>query len=398
MSQISISEYHCKSLLGEYLWSPYTGISVMHSSVSSMPHTLSVIKPDMKFGGRGKLGLLWVKLDLAWVNSYLQKFRQKQVIVKWNSLTLSQFLVEEFVPHDVEYYLAMDTNDRAGDTIYFSSAWWVEVENNWDQIRKILVPTWASIESLISELTWDSQIQQFISQIYGFFTTYGFTYLEFNPFVIVDGQIKVLDAVAKVDSCESYRQKQHRWPYELVDENYHYDIEKQIADADIKSWASMKLSLLNPDGAIWLILWGGGASTIIFDSLVSTWLFPHIANYGELSGNPSLDENQLYFDLLIAQMCKSSSDKLYLVVWWGIANFTDISLAAKALVSVLTKYYDILRSKDFSVIVRRWWINERAALETIEQYCSQQNIKHVVLWWDDYITSFIPYIDINGSK
>jgi succinyl-CoA synthetase beta subunit len=52
-------------------------------------------------------------------------------------------------------------------------------------------------------------IQQFISQIYRFFTTYGFSYLEFNPFVIMDGQIKVLDAVAKVDSCESYRQKQH---------------------------------------------------------------------------------------------------------------------------------------------------------------------------------------------
>jgi ATP-citrate lyase beta-subunit len=210
--------------------------------------------------------------------------------------------------------------------------------------------------------------------------------------VIMDGQIKVLDAVAKVDSCESYRQKQHWWSYELVDENYHYEIEKQIADADIKSWASMKLSLINPDGAIWLILWGGGVSVATFDTLVEHWYHSQIANYGELSGNPTTADNYEYTSRLIQAMCASSAPKKYLMIVWGIANFTNILDQMTGICKALDESLDIIKSQDITLLIRRWGIQDVQGLALLQSYCEDKQLNYKLFWWELYLTDIISYI------
>src|SRR3990167_341579 len=101
--------------------------------------------------------------------------------------------------------------------------------------------------------------------------------------------------VAKVDSCEEYRQP--AWKNISRVKSFgttSYSQEEYIAGLDAKTGASLKLSIINPQGRIRLILGGGGASVITMDSLANKGLMHEIANYGELSGNPDTDSNKEY--------------------------------------------------------------------------------------------------------
>jgi ATP citrate (pro-S)-lyase len=61
---------------------------------------------------------------------------------------LHTFLAEEFVPHTDEYYIAIKQM-RDGDMIYFSLAGGMEVEENRENVRELLVPTLDTIESVM---------------------------------------------------------------------------------------------------------------------------------------------------------------------------------------------------------------------------------------------------------
>ena len=51
----------------------------------------------------------------------------------------------------------------------------------------------------------------------------------------------------------------------------------------VKTGASLKLTILNPDGKIWLMVAGGGASVIYTDTVVDLGGMSELANYGEYS-------------------------------------------------------------------------------------------------------------------
>ena len=53
---------------------------------------------------------------------------------------ITTFIVEPFVPHDQEYYLSI-LSDRLGCTISFSECGGIEIEENWDKVKTIFLPT-----------------------------------------------------------------------------------------------------------------------------------------------------------------------------------------------------------------------------------------------------------------
>jgi succinyl-CoA synthetase beta subunit len=131
----------------------------------------------------------------------------------------------------------------------------VEVEENRDNVTEVSI-------SPLEELTVEKiafvpiNLQSFVIQLFQAYRNYGFVYLEVNPFVLDEnGTIHCLDMVAKVDSCESYRQP--AWkdisrvkPFGTKS----YPQEEKIAAVDAKTGASLKLTILNPQGRIRLIL------------------------------------------------------------------------------------------------------------------------------------------------
>jgi len=81
-----------------------------------------------------------------------------------------------------------------------------------------------------------------------------FAYLEINPLVMTGNKMHILDMVAKLDDTAEYLMKdnwgdiEYPTPFGMDEMSPE---EKAIAEADAKSGASLKLTVLNPFGRIW---------------------------------------------------------------------------------------------------------------------------------------------------
>ena len=63
--------------------------------------------------------------------------------------------------------------------------------------------------------------------------------------------------------------------------------EAYIQSLDERTGASLKLTVLNPNGRIWTLVAGGGASVIYADTICDLGFSKELGNYGEYSGAPS---------------------------------------------------------------------------------------------------------------
>lgn len=53
---------------------------------------------------------------------------------------ITTFIVEPFMPHEQEYYLNI-VSDRLGCSISFSECGGIDIEDNWDKVKTIFLPT-----------------------------------------------------------------------------------------------------------------------------------------------------------------------------------------------------------------------------------------------------------------
>jgi ATP-citrate lyase beta-subunit len=406
MSQIWIREYDAKMMFASMTKSSYTGqlITKLEDCDLLDTNTLRVIKPDQLFGKRGKLWLVGVKKTPEQVRDRVsERFLQNFTMPDGKTDKLHTFLAEEFVPHMDEYYIAIKQM-RDGDMIYFSLEWGMEVEENRENVRELLVPTLENIPTLLDSLfmkTVDESIKQtivnHITNLFNFYRSYGLVYLEINPFVIAaDGSIVNLDMVAKIDTCEAYRQSEHWKTVEFVKPfgTQSYPAEDTIAALDEKTGASLKLTIINPHGRLWFLLWWWWASVIVMDSLANAGLMHEIANYGELSGNPDADSNQAYVQTILDMMFANTAEQQYLCLIGGIANFTNIYALAKPFADLIVKYSSELKANNIHILMRRGGINDVKAQELIRQTCIAQGIKHTILTADDYLSEFVGKIEL----
>lgn len=161
------------------------------------------------------------------------------------------------------------------DLLYFSATGGIDIEENWNCVQEVRIPLLQDKENLdcIDTLSLSENresVLPFLKKIYRFFVEYGFASLEINPFTIdTRGNIVCLDAVARLDDSEFFKQKKHweniAFPHPFGPEKTLG--EKYIEKLDAETGASLKFRILNPDGRIWLLTSGGGASVIIADAL-----------------------------------------------------------------------------------------------------------------------------------
>lgn len=53
---------------------------------------------------------------------------------------ITTFIVEPFLPHDHEFYLNI-VSERLGSSISFSECGGIDIEDNWDKVKSIFLPT-----------------------------------------------------------------------------------------------------------------------------------------------------------------------------------------------------------------------------------------------------------------
>ncbi len=373
-----------------------------------------VAKPDMLFGKRGLNNLVLYKVDkpgdvtLEDAAKWIDENRKYETILHSGQKgKLTHFIVEPFTEHseDQEYYVSVTTvNDQ--DVLFMSAEGGVEVEEGWDEkVTEVPIHIGASdhdIEQLIrANIPHDipennkERFITFCTQFYKFYRDLHFAYLEINPLVMLDNTMRILDMVAKLDDTAEYLMKdfwgdvEYPTPFGM---NEMTPEEKAISEADAKSGASLKLTVLNPFGRIWTMVAGGGASVVYADTIADLAGVEDLANYGEYSGGPTTGETRFYaetiFDLMTRYEDPKGRDKI-LIIGGAIANFTDVAKTFTGIIQAMEKYADKLKAHNTKIYVRRGGPNYKKGLKDIGEAAKRLGLYMEVYGPETHITDIV---------
>jgi succinyl-CoA synthetase beta subunit len=408
MARRKIREFNSKKLLSANIKeyggkcaqvTPESDLEAVARENPWLKETKLVVKPDMLFGKRGKNNL--VLLGASWddAKKFIREKMGSEVEVGKVRGPITHFIVEPFVPHKDEYYLSILTG-RDADTISFSSAGGMEVEENWDKMVKIEVPVGtepdlAQIESKLPlEGERKARTARFIQSVYKVFRDLDFTLLEFNPFTYDEkGNPFPLDARGELDDTAEFRRAK-AWngiEFPRPFGRKLYPEEQFVSDLDKKSGASLKLTLLNPNGRIWTMVAGGGASVIYTDTIVDLGMGKELANYGEYSGDPNAEETYLYAKTILDLATRNGDGRpRALIIGGGIANFTDVAKTFSGIIRALKEYKDKMKKAGMRIYVRRGGPNYQTGLKLMRSLGDEIGIPIEVFGPETRMTKIVP--------
>ena len=322
-----------------------------------------VVKAHEALGSRFKLGLVKVGLDRKGAEAVAKEMLGRQV----GSITVSQVIVSEMVPHKEEYYCAVKST-REGSEIIVANCGGIEVESNWDRVRKLPVevgaaPTREALEKLAKDAGFTgalvAQVADFASKMFACYDSEDAQYLEVNPVVARegDGQLVALDAVTLLDGDAKFRHPDWNFPFaaEFGRAYTKSEIEVQAVDSKIKG--SVKLIEI-PGGQIAMLPAGGGASVYYCDAVVARG--GKLANYAEYSGDPP----DWAVEVLTDKVCSLPSIK-HIIVGGAIANFTDVKKTFGGIIAGFRKAKSEGKLNGVKIWVRRGGPREKEGLEAM---------------------------------
>jgi ATP citrate (pro-S)-lyase len=384
LARKKLSEFRAKTILYTALGLPYTGVMIdsaadWQTAVKALPKTKRyVVKVDEGVKGRFKKGLVY--LDRT-------TFELPKDIRALVAKGFRYMLIEEHQTHDAvaERYLSLELT-REGNVITYSTKGGVDIESHADSLqRELFAPAAARKVERALGLPAKS-----LDTLAATFDAGYFSFLEINPLVVAKGTPHLLDAAVMVDdeaeafaggawTQADFRGARAQTPEELAVE--------ELAD---KSQASFRLEVLNPDGEIFLLLSGGGASVVLADEVNNQGYGKVLGNYGEYSGNPGAEEAYLYTREVLSLLLKSKAKRKVLVIGGGVANFTDIRVTFKGVIQALDEAKAKLKAQHVKVFVRRGGPFEREGLSQMESFLKAHDLYGLVASPDLPLSGIIP--------
>jgi ATP-citrate lyase beta-subunit len=417
MAQRGIREFDGKKMLAKY-WSEYiskdfsfpgkvvlvdpkTKLDDLPKKHKWLTTEKLVVKPDQLFGKRGKHGLIKANSSFAEVKKWIKERMNKETKVGKVTDKLTHFIIEPFVVHKGEFYVAIRSN-RSGDTIYFSNHGGVDIESVWNTVAEIQVNINQDIDkvNIESKLPKDTpkdkkkMFTDFIRGLFKFYKELNYAYLEINPFVVSGKNIVPLDLVARLDDTGHF-ESSDKWGDIAFPAPFGRKLSKEeefIKMMDEKSGASLKLTVLNPKGRVWTMVAGGGGSVIYTDTIVDLGYREELANYGEYSGNPSTDETYEYAKTILDLMTHEKDPKgrpKFLLVGGGIANFTDVAKTFTGITMALRDYKKKLKETNVKIYVRRGGPNYQEGLRIMRDLGGELGIPVEVYGPETHMTRIV---------
>ena len=416
MAQRAIREYDGKALFAKSWDQYFSGFRYGFESVLVTNGDELKAKPDMLFGKRGKNDLVLFKVSkpgdvkLADAAKWIDEKRAAHTkLLSGQEGQLTHFVVEPFTPHtqEEEYYISATCVDE-DDVLYMSAEGGMEVEENWDKVVEVRIPITmsdAEMEKAVkanipSDIKDKEQFGKFAVEFFRFYRDMNFAYLEINPIVMQGERCELLDLVARLDDTAGFMMRDawgdidYPTAFGMEDQSPE---EKAIADADAKSGASLKLTVLNPKGRIWTMVAGGGASVVYADTIAdfaeaTGGSVNDLANYGEYSGGPTTDETRFYaetvLDLMTREKDGQGRDKI-LIIGGAIANFTDVAKTFTGIIQAFDKYADKMKSVGTRIYVRRGGPNYEKGLKDIKEAADRLGLYIEVYGPETHVTDIV---------
>ncbi|GAA97290.1 uncharacterized protein L969DRAFT_84276 [Mixia osmundae IAM 14324] len=427
--------------VAQVAWDSATDTITPDDALPAWVHsTKLVVKPDQLIKRRGKSGLLLLNADWKDAKKWIQERAGKAVQVESTTGTINTFIVEPFLPHPshTEYYVCINSV-REGDIILFTHEGGIEVGDVDAKALKLLIPVDGSLPSretisstLLTHVPEDKKevLVDFLIRLYSVYADLHFAYLEINPLICLDATadappaIHYLDMAAKLDQTADFicgpkwsiardpklynpsaaapltngtstKISADRGPPIVFPAPFGRDLTKEeawIQKLDGSTGASLKLTVLNPNGRVWTMVAGGGASVVYSDAIAAHGFANELANYGEYSGAPT--ENQTYeyaktiLDLITRG--KVRSDGKVLIIGGGIANFTNVASTFKGIIRALKQFQSGLQAHKVRIFVRRGGPNYQEGLKAMRLLGETLGVEIQVFGPDTFITEIVP--------
>jgi ATP-citrate lyase beta-subunit len=347
-----------------------------------------VVKAHEAIGSRMKLGLVKVGLDLASAKKAAEEMLGKNL----SGMAISQVIISELIVHKEEFYLAVKST-REGADLLLASIGGIEVESNWDKIKRISIPLGADptreqVESLAKEAGFKkelvSKVADFAVKLYQCYDQEDGTYIEINPLVLreSDGQLIALDAVTMVDGDARFRHPDWNFTFASEFGRPYTNDERAIMEIDSRIKGSVKFIEI-PGGDTALLPAGGGASVYYADAVLA--LGGKIANYAEYSGDPP----DWAVEALTEKVCSLKGIKR-IIVGGAIANFTNVKKTFAGIINGFRKAKAEGKLEGVEIWVRRGGPFEKEGLAAMKALEAEGFNIHV---YDRYtpLTDIIDY-------
>jgi succinyl-CoA synthetase beta subunit len=272
-----------------------------------------------------------------------------------NNEKVEKILVEEKIPIEAEYYVALSYDtDLRSPIISYSESGGTGIEDR--GVQKFPINPLNIEENLPHILE-----KELLIKLIKLFFEKDATLLEINPLIkTVDGAYMALDAKIKLDDSALGRHKDWDFPPRSAPGHTptKREIEaKKIDEGDYKGVAGS--AFFDIDGDIAVMSSGGGASLTAMDALIKNGGKP--ANYTEYSGNPSKEKVQKLTKIVL------SKDNLHgLWIVGAVANFTDVYETLSGIIDGLRETEKELGRKfDFPIVIRRGGPRDKEAFEML---------------------------------
>lgn len=323
-----------------------------------------VVKVDQGIKGRKKKGLVTLDRSPSEVISDIKNLVEKG---------FRSFIVEEFVEHEGygEHYLAI-MRMREGVVLWYSKMGGIDIEAHPESITKVLV-SGESIDTVASDLSLEKNI---LVSLLESFDRYHFSYLEINPLVIKDRSFFFLDTAVEVDTAGEFFVNESWDETDFRDFTKNEKTPEELAIEELKrnSPSSFSFQVINPNGGIFLLLSGGGASLVTADEVFQLGEGGNLANYGEYSGNPNQEETYIYVKNVLSLLLKSEAPKKALIIAGGVANFTDVRVTFKGVIQALSEVADNLKEQNVKVFVRRGGPHQDEGLAMMREFLEKNDL------------------------
>jgi len=322
-----------------------------------------VVKAHEALGSRFKLGLVKVGLDLKGAQAAAQDMLGRQV----GSITITQVIVSEMIPHQDEYYVAVKST-REGAEVLVASCGGIEVEANWARVKKLPVevgdsPSGEALGALAKEAQFSgpmiNKVAGFAGKLFACFDNEDAQYLEVNPVVVreSDGELVALDAVTLLDADAKFRHSDWTFPFAAEFGRAYTKEELDVMAVDSKIKGSVKFIEI-PGGDTAMLPAGGGASVYYSDAVVARG--GKLANYAEYSGDPA----DWAVEVLTDKVCSLPGIRS-IIVGGAIANFTDVKKTFGGIIAGFRKAKEEGKLNGVKIWVRRGGPREKEGLDAM---------------------------------